>query len=126
MTDGTASSVVAAKSLGPEMTVGGQQVHPSTVDRSDTLLNVVEESDIMMFGYTNEADSPDEASVVDLTSDDEVVGAIADMIVSDDDSSSEGSPGPDAWLAFRCVPFCHFFFLFGNQFVFPIVTLRKT
>lgn len=107
------------------MTVGGQQDHPTTVNRSDNLLNVVGDSDIMMFGYNNEVDSPDEASVVDLTCDDEVIGGIAEMVVTDDDSSSEGSPGPEAWVAFKYVPFCHcFFFLFGNQFVFPIVLRR--
>lgn len=85
--------------------------HPVTNIRNGEILDTVKNNDdIVMFGCDIGAGGVDFDAVVDQAGDGNLHGGINMMGDSDDDTSSEGAPGPAAWLAFQYVIFFTYFF----------------
>lgn len=80
------------------------------IRNGENLTNVKNNDDIVMFGCDNGAGSMDLAGVDELEGDGKLHGGYDVMGDSDEDTSSEGAPGPAAWLTFQYVNFSHCYF----------------
>lgn len=113
---GGGAAIAHEKSVSQEVNMEFAQERPMAEARIENLVHI-EDSDIMMFGYINGADSVD-MSAVDLLAGDGEVHDDIDKMSDSDDPSSEESPGPAAWVAFQYVPVYKRFSYFVSTFYF--------
>lgn len=78
-----------------------QLERPIPQDSSENIMEIIEDKDIVMFGSINGVDGIDVDEVVELAGEGQLHGCTDKLGDSDEDSSSEASPGPEAWLDFQ-------------------------